>query len=332
MIVAVRRYLPGLVFALVVSFAGFNIHWRFDTISPLVASLAIGVIIGNIGIIPHSFAPGQKFASRKVLRFGIVLLGTQLAASQVIDLGGRELIVVLAVVAITFLGTLWLGPKLGVSKTLSLLIATGFSICGASAVAAMEGVVEAEEEEVTYSIALVTLCGSLAIVLLPLLRNFVGLQDAHQFGSWVGASVHDVAQVIATSSTGGKDAVTSATVVKLSRVVLLAPLVTMMAIWVKRGKSGFTAKASQSKVNFMPLFVFGFLVMIAVRTSGVIPSDWLLPLKKIEQWCLAIALVGLGSDVKISKLFKVGGKPLLLAAISWGAIAVVSLLGVHFVA
>lgn len=331
-IVAVRRYLPGLVFALVVSFAGFNIHWRFDTISPLVASLAIGVIIGNIGIIPHSFAPGQKFASRKVLRFGIVLLGTQLAASQVIDLGGRELIVVLAVVAITFLGTLWLGPKLGVSKTLSLLIATGFSICGASAVAAMEGVVEAEEEEVTYSIALVTLCGSLAIVLLPLLRNFVGLQDAHQFGSWVGASVHDVAQVIATSSTGGKDAVTSATVVKLSRVVLLAPLVTMMAIWVKRGKSGFTAKASQSKVNFMPLFVFGFLVMIAVRTSGVIPSDWLLPLKKIEQWCLAIALVGLGSDVKISKLFKVGGKPLLLAAISWGAIAIVSLLGVHFVA
>lgn len=332
MIVAVRRYLPGLVFALVVSFAGFNIHWRFDTISPLVASLAIGVIIGNIGIIPHSFAPGQKFASRKVLRFGIVLLGTQLAASQVIDLGGRELIVVLAVVAITFLGTLWLGPKLGVSKTLSLLIATGFSICGASAVAAMEGVVEAEEEEVTYSIALVTLCGSLAIVLLPLLRNFVGLQDAHQFGSWVGASVHDVAQVIATSSTGGKDAVTSATVVKLSRVVLLAPLVTMMAVWVKRGKSGFTAKASQSKVNFMPLFVFGFLVMIAVRTSGVIPSDWLLPLKKIEQWCLAIALVGLGSDVKISKLFKVGGKPLLLAAISWGAIAIVSLLGVHFVA
>ncbi|MFM7123867.1 MAG: YeiH family protein [Actinomycetes bacterium] len=332
MSVAMRRYLPGLVFALIVSFAGFNIHWRFDTISPLVASLAIGVIIGNIGIIPHSFAPGQKFASRKVLRFGIVLLGTQLAASQVIDLGGRELIVVLAVVVITFLGTLWLGPKLGVSKTLSLLIATGFSICGASAVAAMEGVVEAEEEEVTYSIALVTLCGSLAIVLLPLLRNFVGLQDAHQFGSWVGASVHDVAQVIATSSTGGKDAVTSATVVKLSRVVLLAPLVTMMAIWVKRGKSGFTAKASQSKVNFMPLFVFGFLVMIAVRTSGVIPSDWLLPLKKIEQWCLAIALVGLGSDVKISKLFKVGGKPLLLAAISWGAIAVVSLLGVHFVA
>ena len=331
-IVAVRRYAPGLIFALAVTFVGFNIHWRFDTVSPLVASLVIGVLIGNVGVIPKSFAPGQKFASKKVLRFGIVLLGTQLAASQVIDLGGRELIVVLGVVVITFLGTTWLGPKLGVSKTLSLLIATGFSICGASAVAAMEGVVEADEEEVTYSIALVTLCGSLAIVLLPLLRNLVGLQDAHMFGAWVGASVHDVAQVVATASTGGKDAADAAIVVKLSRVVLLAPLVTIMALWVKRGKSGFTAKASQGRVNVMPLFVFGFLVMIAIRTSGVIPTDWLSPLKKIEQWCLAVALVGLGSEVKISKLFKVGGRPLLLAAISWGAIAVVSLLGVHFVA
>jgi uncharacterized integral membrane protein (TIGR00698 family) len=331
-IVAVRRYLPGLIFAFGVTFIGFNIHWIFSTVSPLVASLALGIILGNLGVIPKACAPGQKFASKKVLRLGIVLLGTQLAASQVIDLGGRELIVVLGVVTITFLGTTWLGPRLGVSKTLSLLIATGFSICGASAVAAMEGVVEADEEEVTYSIALVTLCGSLAIILLPLLRNIVGLQDAHMFGAWVGASVHDVAQVVATSSTGGKEAADSAIVVKLSRVVLLAPLVTIMALWVKRGKSGFIAKASRGKINIMPLFVFGFLVMIAVRTSGVIPTDWLSPLKKIEQWCLAIALVGLGSEVKFTKLFKVGGRPLLLALISWAGIAAISLLGVTYIA
>ena len=332
MLAAVRKLTPGLLFALAVTFVGFNIHWHFDTVSPLVASLVIGVVVGNLGVIPSACAPGQKFASKKVLRFGIVLLGTQLAISQVIDLGGRELIVVLGVVAFTFLGTAWLGPKLGVSKTLSLLIATGFSICGASAVAAMEGVVEAKEEEVTYSIALVTLCGSLAIVLLPLLRNFVGLQDANQFGSWVGASVHDVAQVIATSSTGGKDAVASATVVKLSRVVLLAPLVAAMSLWVKREKSSYTAKAKQGKVSIMPLFVVGFLAMIVIRTSGIIPDDWLTPLKKVEQWCLAVALVGLGSEVKISKLFKVGGRPLLLAAISWASIAVVSLLGVRLIA
>lgn len=327
-----RRYAPGLFFALAVTSVGFAIHERFDTLSPLVASLVIGVLIGNLGVIPKACAPGQKFASKKILRLGIVLLGTQLAVSQVIDLGGMELLVVVGVVVITFFGTTWLGPKIGVSPSLSLLIATGFSICGASAVAAMDGVVEADEEEVTYSIALVTLCGSLAIVLLPLLRNIVGLQDASQFGAWVGASVHDVAQVIATSSTAGKDAVESATVVKLSRVVLLAPLVAMMGFWVKRSTSRYTAKATTAKVSAVPMFVVGFLVMIALRTSGIIPDDWLSPLKTIEQWCLAVALVGLGSEVKIAKLFKVGGRPLLLALISWAGIAVISLLGVTYIA
>ena len=330
-----KTYGPGLVFVGVVTFVGFNIHWKFETISPLVASLVLGVLIGNIISIPKILGPGQKFAAKKVLRFGIVLLGSQLALKQVVDLGGRELIVVVGVVALTFLGTLWLGPRLGVSKSLSLLIATGFSICGASAVAAMEGVVEADEEEVTYAIALVTLCGSLAIVLLPLLRNVLGLSDPQLFGSWVGASVHDVAQVIATSSTGGDLAVQSATVVKLSRVVLLAPLVACVSIWVHRSSSGLVAKTKKTDkkhVSVVPLFVVGFLVMIAVRTTGVIPDNWLTRLKTIEQVCLASALVGLGSDVRIAKLIKVGGRPLLLALISWFGIAAVSLIGVRLVA
>ena len=330
-----KTYGPGLVFVGVVTFVGFNIHWNFETISPLVASLVLGVLIGNIISIPKILGPGQKFAAKKVLRFGIVLLGTQLALKQVIDLGGRELIVVVGVVALTFLGTLWLGPRLGVSKSLSLLIATGFSICGASAVAAMDGVVEADEEEVTYAIALVTLCGSLAIVLLPLLRNVLGLSDPQLFGSWVGASVHDVAQVIATSSTGGDTAVQAATVVKLSRVVLLAPLVACVSIWVRRSSSGLVAKAKKAdktRVSVVPLFVVGFLVMIAVRTTGIIPDNLLSKLKTIEQVCLASALVGLGSDVRVSRLIKVGGRPLLLALISWFGIAVVSLIGVRLVA
>jgi uncharacterized integral membrane protein (TIGR00698 family) len=330
-----KTYGPGLVFVGVVTFVGFVIHWNFETISPLVASLVLGVLIGNIISIPKILGPGQKFAAKKVLRFGIVLLGTQLALKQVIDLGGRELIVVVGVVALTFLGTLWLGPRLGISKSLSLLIATGFSICGASAVAAMEGVVEADEEEVTYAIALVTLCGSLAIVLLPLLRNVLGLSDPQLFGSWVGASVHDVAQVIATSSTGGDSAVQAATVVKLSRVVLLAPLVACVSIWVHRSSSGLVAKAKKADkkhVSVVPLFVIGFLVMIAVRTTGVIPENLLSKIKTIEQVCLASALVGLGSDVRIARLIRVGGRPLLLALISWFGIAVVSLLGVRLVA
>jgi len=109
-----RKYGPGLLFVNAVTFVGFNIHWKFEAISPLVASLVLGVLFGNLVSIPKSFISGQKFAAKRVLRFGIVLLGTQLAADQIIELGGREIIVVLVVVATTFSGTLWLGPRLGV--------------------------------------------------------------------------------------------------------------------------------------------------------------------------------------------------------------------------
>ena len=323
--------LPGFALALLVTFVGFQVHERFDTVSPLVASLVIGVILGNLGAVPAACAPGIKFTAKRVLRFGIVLLGTQLAVSQVIELGGAELLVVIAVVTLTFLGTMWLGPRLGVSRPLSLLVATGFSICGASAVAAMEGVAEADEEEVTYAIALVTLCGSLAIVLLPTLRNVAGLDAPELFGAWVGASVHDVAQVIATSSTGGDASVHAATVVKLSRVVLLAPLVAMVSIWLRTPREGLTSRQGSKSPTLVPIFVLGFLAMILVRTSGVLSDDVLSRLKTIEQWCLACALVSLGSEVRVRKLLRVGGRPLLLALISWGGIAGLSLVGVHLV-
>ena len=323
--------LPGFALALLVTFVGFQVHHRFDTVSPLVASLVIGVVLGNLGAVPAMCTPGTKFTAKHVLRLGIVLLGTQLAVSQVIELGGAELVVVISVVTLTFLGTMWLGPRLGVSRPLSLLVATGFSICGASAVAAMEGVAEADEEDVTYAIALVTLCGSLAIVLLPTLRNFVGLEAPEMFGAWVGASVHDVAQVIATSSTGGDAAVHAATVVKLSRVVLLAPLVALVSLWLRSPREGLRSRQGAKSPTIVPVFVLGFLAMILVRTSGVLSTGTLANLKTIEQWCLACALVSLGSEVRIRKLLRVGGRPLLLALISWGGIAGLSLVGVHLV-
>ena len=324
-------FVPGIGLTLLITFVGFAVHDRFDAVSPLVASLAIGVALGNLGAVPAVCAPGVKFSAKKILRLGIVLLGSQLAVSQVVELGGAELAVVIVVVAATFLGTMWLGPRLGVSRPLSLLVATGFSICGASAVAAMEGVAEADEEEVTYAIALVTLCGSLAIILLPALRSVVGLDAAEMFGAWVGASVHDVAQVIATSSTGGDSAVQSATVVKLSRVVLLAPLVAMVSVWLRTPRAGLTSKSTSSKVRVVPIFVVGFIALILVRTTGVLSDDVLSTLKTVEQWCLASALVGLGAEVRLAKLLRVGGRPLALAGISWGAIATMSLVGVHLV-
>ena len=200
-----------------------------DPVSPLVIAAALGAIVANTGLLPASAAPGIAFSGRTLLRGGVALLGFQLSVGDILSLGWTELAMVTATVATTFTVTRWLGRRLGLGEDLSLLVATGYSICGASAIAAMDDVAHADEEDVAVSIALVTLCGTLAIVVLPLLRGPLGLGDPALFGSWVGASVHDVGQVVAAASGGGDAALHTAVLVKLTRVLMLAPLVLMMA-------------------------------------------------------------------------------------------------------
>jgi uncharacterized integral membrane protein (TIGR00698 family) len=322
-----RELAPGLILAAAGAAAAWVSHELFDLFPVLMVALLLGAVLSNLGLIPHRARSGLKFTSRKLLRVGIVLLGFRLSLSQVGELGPRGLAVVVVVVAATFLGTQWLGRRMGISPGLSLLVATGFSICGASAIAAMEGVSDAEEEEVTYAVALVTLCGSLAVVVLPWLSHVFGMSSV-RFGAWVGASVHDVGQVVAASSVRGKEALATATLVKLTRVVLLAPLVVGMSVW--RSRRGAPAEGAEVRARppMLPMFVVGFLVAILVRTSEVLSADTLSAIKHAETILFAAALFALGSDVLLSRLRRVGGRPLMLGLISWGLIAAVGYGGV----
>jgi uncharacterized integral membrane protein (TIGR00698 family) len=296
-------------------------------LSPLVAAVLVGAIAVNARLLPAAAAPGTEFAARRLLRVGVILLGFQLPVGRLLHLGSKGLAVVLAVVVCTFFGTQLLGRLLRVKPALSLLVATGFSICGASAIAAMRGVVpEADEEEVAYSIALVTLCGTLAIGVLPLLRGPLGLDEV-AFGSWSGASVHDVAQVVATASTAGSAALSAAIVVKLSRVVLLGPLVAGVTVY--RRIEGRHDPNRAERPPLVPLFVAGFLAAVAVRSVGVLPGGALDALRIAETLALAAALVGLGAAVRIEKLRRVGGRPLALGLLSWILVAVVAYAGVR---
>ena len=336
----VASWLPGLgVVALCVALS-FGVHRVVPSVSPLVTAVGIGAVLANSGLMPERANPGLHVAARHLLRVGVVLLGLRLAVGEVLDLGAVGFGVVAVVVTATFFGTQWLGRRLGVSPALSLLTATGFSICGASAIAAMEGVTDAEEEEVAFSIGLVTLCGSLAIVVLPLLAGPLGL-DGAQFGTWVGASVHDVAQVVATASTAGSAALTAAVVVKLTRVVLLAPMVAGVSLARRRSTTDQQgapqgdaplegrAEGPTRRPPIMPLFVVGFLAAIALRSTGWVPDAWLGAAAAAEQIALTAALVGLGAGVKVSALRSIGGRPLLLAAISWLLVGGVAYLAVR---
>lgn len=325
-VTTVRTLLPGLIVALGVALVGYLIHERFDVLSPHVVAVTFGIVGASLGHIDEVFRPGLKFAAKKVLRTGIVLLGFRLSLSELGKLGPRALVCVVIVVVATFFGTQLLAKRMGLSRSLGLLVATGYSICGASAIAAVEPFADATEEEVAYSIALVTICGTLAIGVLPLIGRAIGLPDA-QFGSWVGASVHDVGQVVAASSIRGDVAQKTAIVVKLTRVVMLAPLLAGVAV-AHRRRSGAELEAAVKRPPILPLFIVSFLAAVAIRTGADISKVWLSRIKVGETILLGMGLVGLGSGVDINKLKAVGGRPLVLGLASWLLVAVVSLVAV----
>lgn len=317
-----RSLLPGLSLVGCGSLAAVAIAEPFAGVSRLTAAVAVGAVIGNAGLVRPIATPGVAFAARRLLRVGVVLLGLRLSLGDVVALGPRGLVVVVVTVAATFFGTQWLGRRLGLSRDLSLLVATGYSICGASAIAAVEGATDAEEEEVAAAIGLVTLFGSLAIVVLPFLATPLGLND-EGFGAWAGASVHDVAQVVAAASHAGAPIVAIAVVVKLTRVVLLAPLVAGVNVHRRREMSG-----TGGRPPLMPLFVALFLGAVAMRTTGWLSSETVSIARDVEGWLLTAALVGLGAGVRIDRLRRLGPRPLVLGAIAWVVVAGVSYAGV----
>ncbi|MGH3657361.1 MAG: YeiH family protein, partial [Micromonosporaceae bacterium] len=221
--------LPGLAVAAVAVVGSLGVNAMVPAVSPLIVALLLGAVLGNTATPAPALEPGLRFASRRLLRIGIVLLGVQLAVPDVLKLGLPVLGLVFATVAASFLGTRWLGLRLGLGPDRALLVATGVSICGAAAVTAMDGVTDSEREDVANAVAVVTLYGSVAMLVLPLLQVPLGLTGA-AFGIWAGGSVHEVAQVVAAAGTVGTAALGTAVVVKLTRVVLLAPLIATVAL------------------------------------------------------------------------------------------------------
>lgn len=316
----------GVAFCGVVAAAGFAVNGTWPSVSPLTSSLAISVVAANVGAVPAGFTPGTRFASRQLLRLGIVLLGLQLSISQVTGLGVRGFGVIVGVVFVSFLSTRALGRLFGVSDDLSLLTATGFSICGVSAVSAMVGAVDADERDATYAVALVTMFGSISIAVLPLLGGLFGMSNTW-FGAWAGSAVHDVAQVVATATAFSHDSLASATIVKLTRVALLAPVVGLVVTLRHRSRQGRTESSQSlngSAPSLVPGFIVAFIAMVAVRSTGVIPDHIVSASRHLEKVLLAMALVGLGANVKFREMRALGSRPILLGVTSWIVVMSVS--------
>jgi uncharacterized integral membrane protein (TIGR00698 family) len=268
--------------------------------------------------------PGLDFAGKHLMRGGIVLLGQKVSHSDVLGLGWLALLLITAVVVASFAGTYWISRLFRLPADTALLIATGFSICGASAIGAMAAVRRISHRDTVLPVALVTLCGTLAIGVLPLLVHPLRL-STEAFGAWTGASVHDVGQVVATAQTAGPAALALAVVVKLTRVILLAPMVAMAGaeqrIRHRREHGSRAGGPAAGKPPLVPLFVAGFIVMVALRSSGWLSPGWLEAAAGLQDVLLGAALFGLGSAVRIRTLLHTGARGVLAALAAWLLIA-----------
>ncbi|HEV7183691.1 MAG TPA: putative sulfate exporter family transporter [Leifsonia sp.] len=319
-------WLPGLLAAGAAALAAWGIHWLAPAVPLLTAAVVLGIIVGQLSFarpsVTGALRPGLSTAANRLMRIGVVLLGLKLSLGDIVGLGWVSIVTTVAIVLVTFVGTMWLGRLFGLPGHQPLLVATGFSICGASAIGAMSGVVKSKDEETATPVALVTLCGTLAIFVLPVLWHPLGL-DALQFGHWVGAGVHDVGQVVATAQLAGSSALAVAVVVKLTRVLMLAPMVAIASV-VERRRSVEPDPAAK-RPPIVPLFVAGFILAVLVRSFVPMAPAVMEGADILQTALLAMALFGLGTAVRLRTLLGTGWRALAVALLSWVLIAALAL-------
>ncbi|MGZ4507237.1 MAG: YeiH family protein [Blastococcus sp.] len=321
-----RKVWAGLLAAALGLLGATLAHRLVPAVGVLTWAVALGMIAGNTGLLPAAAREGLGRVTKRLLRFGIVLLGFSVSFGAIAALGLGTIGLVVVTLVVTLVVTTWLGHRARLGPARSLLIGTGFAICGASAIAAMEDTAGGDEEDVAVGIAMVTLFGTAAMVLLPLLQHPLGL-SGQQFGVWAGASIQEVGQVVAAAGTGGAAVVAVAVVVKLTRVLLLAPVVATVSVR-KRLADGGT-EAAGKRPPLVPLFVLGFLACVAVRSTGVVPAGALAVIAQVQVALLGAALFGMGAGVRLASLFRRGAPAVVVATLSTVLVAGVSLAGVY---
>jgi uncharacterized integral membrane protein (TIGR00698 family) len=307
--------LPGLLLAALGGAVALAVHAVVPPLSPTLVGIALGIAAASAGAVRTAHRPGLHVASRQILRLGVALLGLQLLLPEILALGWPMLVVIAGVVVLGIAGTLTVARLLGVPPERALLVACGFSICGAAAVAAVEGVRRSEDEDVATVVSLVVVCGSVAMLVLPLAALAAGF-DPVAAGAWSGASIHEVGQVVVAGGLVGGAALQIAVAVKLGRVLLLAPVLATISLRSRR--------TSVRRPPLVPAFVVAFAACALLRTLVPLPASVLDLAALVQAGALAMAMFALGCGVQLATLRRTGRPVLLLAA---SATVLVALLG-----
>ncbi len=307
----VRRLIPGIALAATVTLVAIVIAEietliiGYALLEPLVLALILGVVVRAFWQPPANMQPGIDFSAKQVLEFAIVLIGFSLALGTLVDAGAKLALAVLVSVSLTLaLGT-GLGKLAGLPLKLSVLIGVGNAICGNSAIAAVAPAIRARKQDVASAIALTAVLGIGVVLTLPLLIPVVGLSDS-EYGVVAGLSVYAVPQVLAATFPVSATAGQIASLVKLTRVLLLGPMVALLAILFRErdatGGSNLTLK------KLVPWFVIGFGITVTLRSLGLVPGWFANGAQETSRVMTAVAMAGLGLSVDVRSVRETGGR------------------------
>jgi uncharacterized integral membrane protein (TIGR00698 family) len=272
-------------------------------IEVLVLALLIGVVARNLLPDAGPFIAGTGFAAKQVLELGVGLLGASVDFRQVLAAGPALLTLVLIGVFGGLAANYLIGRSLRLSTKLAILVAVGNAICGNSAIAAVAPVIRAEKRDVASAIALTAVLGVCLVLALPLFLTLFGLSH-YQYGVLAGMSVYAVPQVVAAAFPVSQLSGQVATLVKLTRVLLLGPAVVLFAILARR--MGEEGEVRRGIATYVPWFVALFLVLAAARSAGILPVAVADPLRQVSRWLTILAMAGLGFGVELAAIRKVG--------------------------
>jgi uncharacterized integral membrane protein (TIGR00698 family) len=306
------RFVPGLLLAVSVAAAARLVTGYLPSIvSEVSVAILFGLIVGRLPAVHMpDLAPGLRLAAERCLRLGIVLLGAKLSVQQIVAIGGPAIAVIVITMAVAIAVVLALSRAAGINPRLAVLLSVGAAVCGNTAVVATSPVIRASARDTAYAVATVTLFGTIAVFAYPLIGHAAVIGDA-AFGFWSGIAINDTSQVVAASSAYSAGAFEVATVVKLIRNTLMAPLLVGVAwAWSRRiGEAGDTTAGIRRAV---PLFVLGFLALSFLRSTELIDSAFAATLETIARSLILVALAAVGLNVRLEDLRDVGPRPLLV--------------------
>ncbi len=271
--------------------------------------------------------PGIEFTTRSVLRLGVALLGVRISAELLAGLGAQQIGLVIASVVLTIGFGMLAARLLGRGWRLGLLTGGSVAICGASAAMAISAVLprnEHSERNLIFTVLSVTVLSTFAMIAYPILVQRLGVSD-HVAGLFLGATIHDVAQVVGAGFSLSDEAGEVATLVKLIRVAMLAPVVLVIAVMLRR-----TSMQAQhgKRPPLLPLFVIGFLVLASLNSAGIVPEAVAQAVSGLSRWALLVSIAAVGMKTSLKRILDVGGHAIALIAIETVFIAALVLGGV----